>query len=312
MSIAVIVAAIIAACLWQREAVDYLVYLWDARPEFSHGPLLPLLAVWLAWRKRGVLEELPRDGALAGVTVVALGVLVVFAGDLQRAHAHRALRARGDDLRPGDRLAGHERHPPHLVAVAAAVPRHSAAELHPEQPVGRNAADVLAARRRADPHVRRQRQPRWQRDRPRRTQARSGRSLRRTALPVPADHAVVRHGVFLSRAAVEARDRVRLEHPGFHPHEWPARRQHRVAGRKVRHRHGGRFLPRVPGLADVHVQRRHPADRDHPAVAHRRHVRELAQRVRARSAGSAEQCAAGDAPIRAARAGARQVPRRWW
>ena len=81
MSIAVIVAAIIAACLWQREAVDYLVYLWGARPEFSHGPLLPLLAVWLAWRKRGVLEELPRDGVLAGVTVVALGTLVVFAGD---------------------------------------------------------------------------------------------------------------------------------------------------------------------------------------------------------------------------------------
>jgi exosortase D (VPLPA-CTERM-specific) len=81
MSIAVIVAAIVAACLWQREAVDYLVYLWGARPEFSHGPLLPLLAIWLVWRKRGVLAELPRNGTLAGVTVVALGALVVFAGD---------------------------------------------------------------------------------------------------------------------------------------------------------------------------------------------------------------------------------------
>jgi exosortase D (VPLPA-CTERM-specific) len=81
MSIAVIIAAIVAACLWQRESVDYLVYLWGARQEFSHGPLLPLLALWLAWRQRGVLAELPRDGTLAGVTVVALGVLVVFAGD---------------------------------------------------------------------------------------------------------------------------------------------------------------------------------------------------------------------------------------
>lgn len=80
MSIAVIVAAIVAACLWQREAVDYLVYLWGARQEFSHGPLLPLLALWLAWRKRGLLEDLPRDRA-AGVAVVALGAFVVFLGD---------------------------------------------------------------------------------------------------------------------------------------------------------------------------------------------------------------------------------------
>ncbi|MEO8019364.1 MAG: VPLPA-CTERM-specific exosortase XrtD [Pseudomonadota bacterium] len=81
MSIAVIVAAIVAACLWQHEAVDYLVYLWGARPEFSHGPLLPLLAIWLAWRKRGLLAELPRDGVLVGVSTVALGALVVFLGD---------------------------------------------------------------------------------------------------------------------------------------------------------------------------------------------------------------------------------------
>jgi exosortase D (VPLPA-CTERM-specific) len=80
MSIAVIVAAIVAACLWQREAVDYLVYLWGAREEFSHGPLLPLLAIWLAWRKRGLLVDLPRDG-IAGVTIVVLGALVVFMGD---------------------------------------------------------------------------------------------------------------------------------------------------------------------------------------------------------------------------------------
>jgi exosortase D (VPLPA-CTERM-specific) len=81
MSIAVIIAAIVAACLWQREAVDYLVYLWGARQEFSHGPLLPLLAVWLVWRKRGLLAELPRDGEMVGATVVALGALVIFLGD---------------------------------------------------------------------------------------------------------------------------------------------------------------------------------------------------------------------------------------
>src|SRR5688572_25776740 len=80
MSIAVIVAAIVAACLWQREAVDYLVYLWGAREEFSHGPLLPLLAIWLAWRKRGLLEDLPRDG-MPGVMIVVLGMMVVFLGD---------------------------------------------------------------------------------------------------------------------------------------------------------------------------------------------------------------------------------------
>ena len=304
MSIAVIVAAIVAACLWQREAVDYLVYLWGARPEFSHGPLLPLLAIWLAWRKRGLLAELPRDGGLPGVTIVALGALVVFARRSQRAHVHRALRAGGDDLRAGDRVAGRASRPPHLAAAAAAVPRHSAAELHPEQSVVRDAAAVVAARSRADPPVWRQRESRWQRHRPRRAQARSGRSLRRPALPVPAHHAVVRHGLLLSRAAVEARRRVRLEHSGLHRHERPARRQHRPARRELRNRHGGRILPRVPGLADVHVQRGNPARRDHPAVAHRRNLRELAQR----SSGSIRRCrcASGAPAFARAHAGAGQ------
>jgi len=82
MGIAVILAAIVAACLWQREAVDYLVYLWGARQEFSHGPLLPLLALWLMWRKRGLLAELPRGVIAPGVAVVALGAGIVLLGDM--------------------------------------------------------------------------------------------------------------------------------------------------------------------------------------------------------------------------------------
>ena len=82
MAIAAIIAALVAVFLWQREAVDYLVFLWGARPEFSHGPILPLLAIWLAWRKRGVLSELPATGRFAGLAIVALGVGVVGLGDL--------------------------------------------------------------------------------------------------------------------------------------------------------------------------------------------------------------------------------------
>lgn len=82
MSILTIAAAFVLACLWQREAVDYLAYLWAERQEFSHGPLLPLLALWLAWRKRGVLATLPRDGVSSGIAVVVLGVFVVWLGDL--------------------------------------------------------------------------------------------------------------------------------------------------------------------------------------------------------------------------------------
>jgi exosortase D (VPLPA-CTERM-specific) len=81
MSIAVILSALVAVCFWQREAVDYLVHLWGARQEFSHGPLLIPLAVWLGWRQRGLLAELPRDGAIAGLAVVLLGAAVVFLGD---------------------------------------------------------------------------------------------------------------------------------------------------------------------------------------------------------------------------------------
>ncbi len=82
MTIFAILAAILAACLWQRDAVDWLVYLWGAREEFSHGPLLPLLALWLAWRRRGELAALPRAAVGPGLAVVAAGVAVVLLGDL--------------------------------------------------------------------------------------------------------------------------------------------------------------------------------------------------------------------------------------
>jgi exosortase D (VPLPA-CTERM-specific) len=82
MTILAILIAIAAVCFWQRDAVDWLVYLWGAREEFSHGPLLPLLAIWLAWRRRGELAALPRGGMGAGIAVVLLGVLVVLLGDL--------------------------------------------------------------------------------------------------------------------------------------------------------------------------------------------------------------------------------------
>ena len=177
MSIAVIIAAIVAACLWQREAVDYLVYLWGARQEFSHGPLLPLLAVWLAWRKRGLLAELPRDGVLAGVTVVALGALVIFLGDrsalMSIVHYGLVLMICGLVIAwLGARAVPHIWLPLLLLFLAIPLPNFILNNLSSEM-------QLMSSRLgcRAHPPVWRERVPRRQRHRSGRTQAGSGRGL---------------------------------------------------------------------------------------------------------------------------------------
>jgi exosortase D (VPLPA-CTERM-specific) len=82
MGIAVLIAALVVVGVWQYEALSYLVHLWNERLEFSHGPLLPLVALWIAWRKRDALAVDRTPSALWGTGVVIVGALVVLVGDL--------------------------------------------------------------------------------------------------------------------------------------------------------------------------------------------------------------------------------------
>ncbi len=55
---------------------------WWGRPEYSYGYLIPFITLFLIWQKKDQLERTPFDGSWAGVSVVAVGLLLFFAGEL--------------------------------------------------------------------------------------------------------------------------------------------------------------------------------------------------------------------------------------
>ncbi len=61
------------------DSVVFLVQEWDS-PEYSHGALIPLVSLFLAWRQRSALREANLTGSWAGVVVLALSLLLALAG----------------------------------------------------------------------------------------------------------------------------------------------------------------------------------------------------------------------------------------
>lgn len=61
------------ALMWER---------WATREEFSHGFLIPVIALFLLWQRRDRLEREPFTGSWAGVGVVLLGLAIFFLGEL--------------------------------------------------------------------------------------------------------------------------------------------------------------------------------------------------------------------------------------
>jgi exosortase D (VPLPA-CTERM-specific) len=76
-----IVAAATLALAFHR-SVDWLWQTWTARPEYSHGPMLPLVAAYLLWQRRESLRQQAFVGAWSGVLLLALAGVLAIAGRL--------------------------------------------------------------------------------------------------------------------------------------------------------------------------------------------------------------------------------------
>ncbi len=61
-------------------AFSWLAATWMARPEFSHGPLMPLIAAFLFWQRRAELARLVFTGSLAGCALVMISALLLVMG----------------------------------------------------------------------------------------------------------------------------------------------------------------------------------------------------------------------------------------
>ena len=74
-----IVAALLLSIFFS--GLSQMVSVWE-REEYSHGFLLPFIALFLIWQKKDKLEQIPFQGSWAGFLVALAGIALFFAGDL--------------------------------------------------------------------------------------------------------------------------------------------------------------------------------------------------------------------------------------
>ena len=62
-------------------AIVDLVYDWYSDSNYSHGFLVPLVSLWLLWKKRSNLAQLPKSQNLFGLGIVILGMVLFILGN---------------------------------------------------------------------------------------------------------------------------------------------------------------------------------------------------------------------------------------
>ncbi|MCG3203036.1 MAG: hypothetical protein NFCOHLIN_02953 [Gammaproteobacteria bacterium] len=62
--------------------LQYMVHIWSEQEEYSHGWLIPPIALFLIWQRRDDIATVPFNGSWAGVVAVVLSVLFFFLGEL--------------------------------------------------------------------------------------------------------------------------------------------------------------------------------------------------------------------------------------
>lgn len=78
-SLAVAIALLIVAF---RDALAYMVEIWDAKEEYSYGYIVPFLSLFLIWQRRPLIEQAPYEGAWSGVVVLAASFGLFVLGEL--------------------------------------------------------------------------------------------------------------------------------------------------------------------------------------------------------------------------------------
>lgn len=64
------------------DSIEHMVGYWMNREEYSHGPLIPVLSLFLIWQRKNEIERLQRTFSWGGVMLTAFGVSLYFLGEL--------------------------------------------------------------------------------------------------------------------------------------------------------------------------------------------------------------------------------------
>jgi exosortase D (VPLPA-CTERM-specific) len=75
-----------AAILPFVHVLGELYNIWNLKPEYSHGVIIPVLSAFLIWRQREQLRSLPFTGSWAGLLLIAVGLVLRFVGAATTMH----------------------------------------------------------------------------------------------------------------------------------------------------------------------------------------------------------------------------------
>ena len=78
-----LLAAVLAMVGWLSfDSLNLMVTWWGEREEYSHGYLIPVIAVYLIWQRSDQLREIEFSGSWIGVLLAGLGLLFCVVGEL--------------------------------------------------------------------------------------------------------------------------------------------------------------------------------------------------------------------------------------
>ena len=63
-----------------QDGLTTMVQWWSDREEYSHGFLIPVIAIYLIWQRSDRLRELPFEGSWLGLPLLIFGMLLYFLG----------------------------------------------------------------------------------------------------------------------------------------------------------------------------------------------------------------------------------------
>ena len=78
--------AAVAAIAPFAHVLGDLYNIWNLKPEYSHGVIIPLLSAFLIWRQRDLLRSLPFTGSWTGLALIAIGLVLRFIGAATTMH----------------------------------------------------------------------------------------------------------------------------------------------------------------------------------------------------------------------------------
>lgn len=68
------------------DSLDTMVYTWGARPEYSHGYLIPFITAFLIWQRKDLIEREAFSTSWIGVALVLAGSSVIIIGNISATH----------------------------------------------------------------------------------------------------------------------------------------------------------------------------------------------------------------------------------